>query len=168
MRIQKRVFLTTFSHLLTRLRRMLHSRRNIVQVEVDTDTGTELAWTLIDLDASCPIGEDAGQKLTSSYVRTATAQRLCSHGCDCLSLRSRSPALMSISLFGCSAYFPPEMARQQLAKSAASDGLTWSAELQQREPIKAPVQYEMWYFGALLYQVISLSFVLLDFVPVIR
>ena len=51
---------------------MLHSRRNIVQVEVDTDTGTELAWTLIDLDASCPIGEDAGQKLTSSYVWTAT------------------------------------------------------------------------------------------------
>ena len=75
---------------------------------------------------------------------------------------------MSISLFGCSAYFPPEMARQQLAKSADSDGLTWSAELQQRETIKASVQYEMWYFGALLYQVISLSFVLLDFVPVIR
>ena len=60
------------------------------------------------------------------------------------------------------------MARQQLAKSADSDGLTWSAELQQPEPIKASVQYEMWYFGALLFQVILLSFVLLDFVPVTR
>ena len=40
--------------------------RNVVQAEVETDTGIELAWTLVDLDASCVIGEDAGQKLTSS------------------------------------------------------------------------------------------------------
>ena len=40
--------------------------RNIVQLEVETDTGMELVWILIDMDASCAIGEDAGQKLTSS------------------------------------------------------------------------------------------------------
>jgi len=40
--------------------------RNVVQLEVETDTGIELVWILIDMDASCAIGEDAGQKLTSS------------------------------------------------------------------------------------------------------
>ena len=40
--------------------------RNVVQLEVETDTGIELVWILIDMDASCAIGEVAGQKLTSS------------------------------------------------------------------------------------------------------
>lgn len=40
--------------------------RNVVQVETNSDVGIELSWTLIDLDASCEIGENAGQKFTSS------------------------------------------------------------------------------------------------------
>ena len=49
-------------------------------------------------------------------------------------------------MFGRSAYFPPEMARQELARKM-------DEELHGRDPVKASVQFEMWYFGALLYQV---------------
>ena len=42
--------------------------RNVVQpYRNNTDAGgKELAWTLIDLDAGCKIGEDADQKETST------------------------------------------------------------------------------------------------------
>jgi hypothetical protein len=35
-------------------------------VEIETSTGKQMVWVLIDLDASCEIGTRAGQKLTSS------------------------------------------------------------------------------------------------------
>ena len=37
-----------------------------LQVEIKTESGTELVWVLIDLDASCEMGALAGQKVTSS------------------------------------------------------------------------------------------------------
>ena len=55
-------------------------------------------------------------------------------------------ASLDKSLCRRSAYFPPEMARQELARKADED-------LHGRDPVKASVQFEMWYFGALLYQV---------------
>ena len=54
-------------------------------------------------------------------------------------------------MLGCSAYFPPEMARQELAKHAGSACLT-SSDHKELEPVKASVQFEMWYFGCLVYQ----------------
>ena len=136
--------------------------RNLIQLEVETDSGTELAWVMIDLDASCAIGSEAGQKVTSS------------------------------------AYFPPEMARQQLAKAAKPTrradlrGLmaqkegeldllestprklrditktkTIMADIEQiraelkhsaaPEPLRASIVLEMWYFGVLLYQLCTLD-----------
>eukprot|EP01043_Picozoa_sp_COSAG02_P099082 COSAG02_NODE_35209_length_472_cov_0.678284_1_plen_39_part_10 len=35
-------------------------------MEIETSTGKQLVWVLIDLDASCEIGTPAGQKITSS------------------------------------------------------------------------------------------------------
>ena len=127
--------------------------RNLVLLEIQTDSGTVLAWTLIDMDASCAIGELAGLKLTSS------------------------------------AFFCPEMARQQLAKVAAptreadltkviSEKSTkletamatkdmnavallapevnkLKAELRHIKEVKlvkASIQLEMWSFGVMLYQ----------------
>eukprot|EP01049_Picozoa_sp_SAG25_P017497 SAG25_NODE_4553_length_791_cov_1.414740_1_plen_175_part_01 len=58
--------------------------RNLLLVEVETSSGKQLVWVLIDLDASCKIGALAGQKVTSS------------------------------------AFYPPEMARQELMKHASS------------------------------------------------
>ena len=46
--------------------------RNLIQLELDvvdangTVIGSKLVWCLIDLDASCAIGANAGQKITSS------------------------------------------------------------------------------------------------------
>jgi hypothetical protein len=135
----------------------LQKPRNLVLYEIETSTGKLLAWVAIDLDASSAIGSLAGQKVTSS------------------------------------ASFPPEMARQELAKgaqmtrsaddlamvvaekkSALDDAMqsrerdvvaTLSLELKQleaelkyqtdgdaAEPVRASVQFEMWYFGCLLYQ----------------
>ena len=51
-------------------------------MEIETSTGKQLVWVLIDLDASCEIGTPAGQKITSS------------------------------------AFYPPEMGRQELMKQA--------------------------------------------------
>ena len=81
-------------------------------MEVETSTGKQLVWVLIDLDASCKIGDEAGQKITSS------------------------------------AYFPPEMARRELASSA--DGT-------EQPPVLASVGFEMWYFGCLVYQLCTLD-----------
>ena len=50
------------------------------------------------------------------------------------------------AMFVRSAYLPPEMARQELGEKVDD-------ELQGRDPVKASVQFEMWCFGALLYQV---------------
>ena len=55
-------------------------------------------------------------------------------------------ASLDKSLCRRSAYFPPEMARQELDRAT-------DEELQGRDRVKASVQFEMWYFGALLYQV---------------
>ena len=35
---------------------------------VETEHGTKMVWVLIDLDASCEIGDAAGQKLTSTSM----------------------------------------------------------------------------------------------------
>jgi serine/threonine protein kinase len=91
--------------------------RNLILLELDTVdedgvvTGTEWTWCVIDLDASCKIGDVAGQKITSS------------------------------------AYFPPEMARRELA--AVDDA--------QRPSVVASVGFEMWYFGCLVYQLCTLD-----------
>ena len=42
--------------------------RNLIRVQVETEHGTEMVWVLIDLDASCKIGDAAGQKLTSTSM----------------------------------------------------------------------------------------------------
>ena len=70
-------------------------------MQIKTEFGTELAWVLIDLDASCEIGSLAGQKVTS---------------CAC---------------------FPPEMARQQLAKDAVATRAADLAELIETKEICA-------------------------------
>ena len=38
--------------------------RNLIQVQIETAHGTVMVWMLIDLDASCTIGDAAGQKVT--------------------------------------------------------------------------------------------------------
>eukprot|EP01047_Picozoa_sp_COSAG01_P010075 COSAG01_NODE_423_length_17260_cov_203.736962_9_plen_1246_part_00 len=40
--------------------------RNVILIELDLQGTGQLIWCLIDLDASCAIGEKAGQKITSS------------------------------------------------------------------------------------------------------
>ena len=59
-------------------------------------------------------------------------------------------ASLDKSLCRRSAYFPPEMARQELDRAM-------DEELQGRDRVKASVQFEMWYFGALLSQVGQLT-----------
>ena len=101
--------------------------RNIVKV-VSAD-GT-VSWVLIDLDATCAIGSAAGQKVIShcqmkhyrSFLFVAVALTVA------LALQVTS-----------SAYFPPEMARYK------QKGATWQAPV-------ATVQFEMFYFGLLVYQ----------------
>eukprot|EP01043_Picozoa_sp_COSAG02_P022472 COSAG02_NODE_1169_length_14132_cov_85.570187_6_plen_1172_part_00 len=42
--------------------------RNLVQMLVETEHGTKMVWMLVDLDASCKIGDIAGKKLTSTAM----------------------------------------------------------------------------------------------------
>ena len=104
----------------------------------------ELVWILIDMDASCAIGADAGQ---SSRARERAFPHFFINRSLSVSLQFTPSDIASwTSLCRRSAYFPPEMARQELDRAT-------DEELQGRDRVKASVQFEMWYFGALLYQV---------------
>ena len=102
--------------------------RNVVQILVEG----EMAWVLIDLDASCNIGSEAGQKVTSKCRSKCQIMHRVEHS---LSIR-----------FECvgSAYFSPEMARQHLSSYDSSSETTTPV-------IKASVQLEMWNFGVMMY-----------------
>ena len=102
--------------------------RNVVQILVEG----EMAWVLIDLDASCNIGSEAGQKVTSKCRSKCQIMHRVEHS---LSIR-----------FECvgSAYFSPEMARQHLSSYDSSSETTTPV-------IKASVRLEMWNFGVMMY-----------------
>ena len=86
--------------------------RNIVRVRIVAPDGTvSFIWILIDLDASCGLRKQTGQKVTSSSC------------------------------------FPPEMARQQLAIAKRRDESPTDGSA-----VPATVQFELWYFGLLLFQ----------------
>ena len=125
-------------------------------MEIETSTGKQLVWVLIDLDASCEIGTPAGQKITSSafYPPEMARQELMkqappTHAADLTAVVAEKQAQLDAAM---------QRRENEVVASLTSELKQLEAELKhvagtaQAEPIKASIQFEMWYFGCLLYQ----------------
>ena len=125
-------------------------------MEIETSTGKQLVWVLIDLDASCEIGTPAGQKITSSafYPPEMGRQELMkqappTHAADLTAVVAEKQAQLDAAM---------QRRENEVVASLTSELKQLEAELKhvagtaQAEPIQASIQFEMWYFGCLLYQ----------------
>jgi hypothetical protein len=125
-------------------------------VEIETSTGKQMVWVLIDLDASCEIGTPAGQKITSSafYPPEMARQELMkqappTHAADLTAVAAEKQAQLDAAM---------QRRENEVVASLTSELKQLEAELKhvagtaQAEPIHASIQFEMWYFGCLLYQ----------------
>jgi hypothetical protein len=125
-------------------------------VEIETSTGKQMVWVLIDLDASCEIGTPAGQKITSSafYPPEMARQELMkqappTHAADLTAVAAEKQAQLDAAM---------RRREIEVVASLTSELKQLEAELKhvagtaQAEPIHASIQFEMWYFGCLLYQ----------------
>ena len=130
-----------------------------MKIEIETSTGRQLVWVLIDLDASCTIGSLAGQKVTSSAFYPPEMARQ--------ELMKQAPPTHATDLAATVAEKKTQLdAAMQRRENEAVSSLTLElkqleAELKhvgpgstgELDPIKASIQFEMWYLGCLLYQV---------------
>ena len=109
-------------------------------------------WNLIDLDASCAIGEMAGQKVTSSaFFPPEMARQQLAKGAK-MTIED-----IETEIRECEAQLDTLNRRTDRAKiKCLNDEIDrLIAKLSQDDTpdaIKATVGFEMWYFGALLYQ----------------
>ena len=125
--------------------------RNLVLVEMETSTGRRLVWVIIDLDASSAIGSLAGQKITSSACyppemargELAKAAPL-TRAADLTATVAEKKTQLDVAM---------QRHESDVVASLAFERKKLEAELKHvggtvgAEPVKASIQFEMWYFG---------------------
>ena len=128
--------------------------RNVVKIA----QGTRMKWTLIDLDASCAIGDEAGQKVTSSACFPPEMARweLAKSGRTSQEEVHRQLAERERQLETLDA----RRDRKEINK-ISNDIDVLEATLAQgateSDVVTATIGFEMWYFGVLLYQLCTLD-----------
>ena len=129
--------------------------RNLIQM-ADPERPVEFIWNVIDLDASCKIGEPAGQKVTSSACfPPEMARQQLSKG----ETQSQDRAI-ELSRLKAAAQMAMKSLDLDRVVSLAQEIKLLEMELSRpstAEPITASIGFEMWYFGVLLYQLCTLD-----------
>jgi hypothetical protein len=124
--------------------------RNVIQIQDPEQPG--VVWNLIDLDASCAIGELAGQKVTSSACfPPEMARQQLAQGTE------MSAEEIQTKIVEYEDQLDTLNARRDRAEIARLNDEIELLEAKLShdatpDPIVASVGFEMWYFGVLLYQ----------------